>query len=393
MREYYAYRLFQRSNEYNVLFRGSKLFQQYCVDQYAKILQYKLNWINNNQDEIRAELYSGLVDALDEGDLDNAGKKKILPASHYYSPRWYSERYLDACAIVRKYRKPDLFITFTCNAAWKEIQDELLPGEKAHDRPELTARVFNFKLKELLKDLLKDQVFGRVIAYMYTIEFQKRGLPHAHILLILAHKDKLHGAKDYDKIVCAELPDPEKEPDLFRLVTTFMIHNPCGRHTNQPCMKNGCCKANYPKDFQSYTQSNDDGYPLYQRRQTTQGGFAFKKKKHKDHVIIDNRWVVPYNPYLLEKYEAHINVEVCCSVLAIKYLYKYIYKGHDKATITLSINKIDEVQSYIDSLYISGNEACWKILVFKMHGRKPNVEPLAVHLPNGRNVYFGDKPS
>ena len=47
---------------------------------------------------------------------------------------------------------------------------------------------------------------------------------------------------------------------------------------------------------------------------------------------LDNRWVVPYNPYLLKKYNAHINVEACTSPKSVKYLYKYIYKGHDMVT-------------------------------------------------------------
>ncbi|GBC03413.1 hypothetical protein RclHR1_05100009 [Rhizophagus clarus] len=53
---------------------------------------------------------------------------------------------------------------------------------------------------------------------------------------------------------------------------------------------------------------------------------------------LDNRWIVPYNINLFTKYNAHINVEICNSILAIKYLYKHIYKGHDQATVTLSHN-------------------------------------------------------
>jgi hypothetical protein len=53
-------------------------------------------------------------------------------------------------------------------------------------------------------------------------------------------------------------------------------------------------------------------------------------------VGLDNRWVVPHNVYLLTKYDAHINVEVCNNICAVKYLSKYVYKGHDRATIEIS---------------------------------------------------------
>src|SRR5271156_1781984 len=94
--------------------------------------------------------------------------------------------YQDGIAIVRVFGKPDLFITITCNPKWPEIQNALLPGQTAQDRPELISRVFNMKLKAIFNDILKENIFGKVLAYLYTIEFQKRGLPHAHVLLILA---------------------------------------------------------------------------------------------------------------------------------------------------------------------------------------------------------------
>jgi hypothetical protein len=66
---------------------------------------------------------------------------------------------------------------------------------------------------------------------MYVVEFQKRGLPHAHILIIFADYNKMRGPHDYDGLVCAEIPDAEKEPALFKAVKQFNIHGPCGdRH-------------------------------------------------------------------------------------------------------------------------------------------------------------------
>jgi hypothetical protein len=64
---------------------------------------------------------------------------------------------------------------------------------------------------------------------MYTIEFQKRGLPHAHILLWLDSRDKLDSAEAIDYVICAELPDKKFFPKLYSAVCNLMIHGPCGR--------------------------------------------------------------------------------------------------------------------------------------------------------------------
>nr|KYP50064.1 hypothetical protein KK1_028219 [Cajanus cajan] len=100
-----------------------------------------------------------------------------------------------------------------------------------------------------------------------------------------------------------------------------MIHGPCGTlNPNSPCMKNGQCKKMYPKQFYQETRQGHDSYPQYRRR------FNHPVSVNRN-VTIDNRWVVPYNPWLLLKYNYHINVEVCSSIKSIKYLYKYVYKG------------------------------------------------------------------
>jgi hypothetical protein len=87
------------------------------------------------------------------------------------------EQYQDAMAIIRKYMKPDLFITMTCNSSWPEIRENLLPHQTAADRPDLCVRVFYLKLQALLCDLLKNHVLGQVLAYVWVVEFQMRGLP------------------------------------------------------------------------------------------------------------------------------------------------------------------------------------------------------------------------
>ena len=69
---------------------------------------------------------------------------------------------------------PDVLITMTCNPYWPEIEDALLPNQRADDRPELCDRVFRMKLKLLLKYLKERKPFGKLAAFMSVIEFQKR---------------------------------------------------------------------------------------------------------------------------------------------------------------------------------------------------------------------------
>ena len=68
----------------------------------------------------------------------------------------------------------------------------------------------------------------------------------------------------------------------------------------------------------------------YRRRSPKDGGRTVIKRVKGEDAIVDNSFVVPYNPFLSLHYKAHINVEVVYSVQAVKYLYKYITKGHDR---------------------------------------------------------------
>ena len=101
---------------------------------------------------------------------------------------------------------------------------------------------------------------------------------------------------------------------------------------------------------------------------------------------------MPYNPYLLRMFNCHINVEVCSSIKAVKYLYKYIYKGHDKASFNIdqpdNDGNIDEIKRYIDARWVTPPEAMWRIYGFNLCGSSPSVLQLQLHLPNMQRVTF-----
>ncbi|KAL6176715.1 hypothetical protein ACLB2K_053348 [Fragaria x ananassa] len=392
-RDYYAYILQIRPHHESILLRGGRLLQQYVVDNYVKIETQKLRWVRSNQDNLRCELYDGLCDLLNGGENNagNIGRRTILPSTFIGSPRDMNQRYQDAMALVQKYGKPDIFLTMTCNPNWEEIREELLSGQVAQDRPDLCTRIFRVKFEELKEDVIKKGVLGNVVAYVYVIEFQKRGLSHVHMLLILNDDDKLNNPDDYDKIVRAEIPSQDEEPTLYNAVLGHMIHGPCGVHKrNAPCMKSGSCKRGYPKSFSANTCQGNDSYPIYRRRDI-HSNTDFDDNVNRQ---VDNRWVVPYNPWLLTKYDCHVNVEVCCSIKSVKYLYKYVYKGPDRVTfgVRQEANE-DEVRNYVDARWVCAPEAIWKIFKFVMNRMYPSVERLQIHLPNRHNVVFNANES
>ncbi|XP_073152242.1 uncharacterized protein [Henckelia pumila] len=385
--DFYSYRLQIRTNCSAILLRGGRLLQQYVVDNYVKIETQRLRWIRTNQNNIRSELYQGLQDCLDGGENNagNVGRRIVLPSSFTGSPRDMYQRYQDAMALVQTYGKPDLFITMTCNPNWIEIKEQLLPGQSPQDRSDLITRVFRAKFEEFKKDIVERGVLGKVLSYSYVIEYQKRGLPHVHMLLIFEHVDKLHNPDDFDSVISAEIPTKINEPNLYDAVIRHMIHGPCGLLNPQsPCMRDGICKKKFPKSFASFTTRGNDSYPIYRRCEGT-----YDLISDNGQMMVDNGWVVPYNPFLLLKFDCHINVEVCGGVKCVKYIYKYIHKGPDRVALELRNGQnCDEIQQYVDGRWICAPEALWRIFSFEFSRMYPSVFRLQVHLPNQQSIRF-----
>ncbi|XP_071905593.1 uncharacterized protein [Coffea arabica] len=388
VREYYCYRFQIRDNDESMLLHALRLLQQFSVDGYVKIETSRLDFHRHRQNKIRSEALQGVLDSVSIGETaaSKVGRKVFLPASFIGGPRDMRRRYLDAMALVQKFGKPDIFLTMTCNPAWKEIQENLKYHEKPQNRPDLLARVFRAKFELLKAELLNKQIFGDVAACVYVIEFQKRGFPHAHLLLILKPGHKLLNPESYDKVVCAELPDKDRYPHLYSLVVKHMIHGPCGAMDKScPCMRDGICKNRYPKNFCAQTTHGEDTYPYYRRRDD---GKRVKVRR----FTLDNRWVVPYNPYLLALFDCHINMEICSTLKLVKYLYKYVFKGHDLVSFKIisceSPNDTDEIKDFQKGRWVSPPEAFWRIYEFKLNEMTPAVYTLQVHLPDQQFVSF-----
>ena len=382
MRQFYSSHLAIR-REFSLLHSSGRLFQEYAVVQAVKIQNNNLNWLRLNQPRLRLETYQGLSDHLKSkanrhlqqsasAEQVNLGKLVILPSTFVDSPRYLQQKYQDAIAMVREFGNPSLFITFTCNPNWKEITENIPNYQSKSDRFDQICRVFEAKRKEFTQEIVEGEIFGRVAAYSDTVEFQKRGLPHMHMALILDPAFKILTAEQIDRLICAEIPDPVKYPVLHAKVTQFMIHRPCGpSNPTASCMvpaKSGnqatVCSKGFPKEFAKETIVSQTSFSVYRRRSPEDGGFTCKIGSENRKTVVDNRFVVPYNPYLLQRFDAHINVEVVATMGCVKYLYKYLMKGPDSATLQIvateepnvSVMNYDEIHQFVSTRYMTPPE-------------------------------------
>ncbi|EPB68548.1 hypothetical protein ANCCEY_12360 [Ancylostoma ceylanicum] len=334
--DFYTGRIMIRDREPNHFLKCRQLFHQFIVDMYAKFESERPLYIRLNQRKLPEDDYIYLRDAeASDSDSTDVGRLVILPATFTGSPRHMHEYAQDAMLYVRTCGRPDLF---------------------------------KQKLTKLMDIITKSHIYGETRCWMYSVEWQKRGLLHSHI--IVWFKDKIHPTQIVT-IISTEIPNPEQDPGLFDIIFKNMIHLHCGPvNPNSPCMKDGKCTKHYPREFILETQRGNDGYPSFRRRRPGEGGFAARVKvrmnNQQTEIEVDKRWVVPYSPLLSKMFEAHINVEYCNSVKSNKYICKYVNKGSDMAVFCLRNENgvLDEILQYLMGRYISANEGVWHLLCF-----------------------------
>ncbi|KAL4564666.1 hypothetical protein LXL04_028734 [Taraxacum kok-saghyz] len=243
--------------------------KKYCINAGVLFLQVS-NVLKLNQKKIRSELYQGIVDCVNVGEVEpsKVGQRVILPASFIKGPRDMRRRFLDAMTLVQDDGKPDIFLTITCNPGWPEITDYLEPGQDAQDRPDLVSRVLRAKLEDLKDQLLIRHILGKVRAYVYVVEFQKRGLPHAHFLLIMRAEDNLKNPEQYDqKLVRFSDNDiitdiVDRERDKSSMLTAFFKIN----------IVDGVARKYLYKEFPTYFTWNPSKRCWNQRKKAAMRG-------------------------------------------------------------------------------------------------------------------------
>lgn len=279
-----------------------RLTNEYIVDMFSRSLECRLHYIRHNQHTVAhedAELM-GLPTVENTANI-------YLPSSFLGSNRWASEQIADSLAIAAQLGAPTFFVTMTCNKDWPEIQEKLRRGQSCSDIPIVVMRVFRRKLALLEKALKTMFPHARPLLYIIrSVEFQKRGLPHAHILIKFSADCSTPEA--IDAVISAEMPEDEADA---RLVRKFMVHNHtanyCQRENRQT--KEKYCRFSYPHALQDKTTIDHQGRVHYRRRKP------------------GDEYVVPHCLALLRAFECHINFEAASSSQLFQYIFKYIHKG------------------------------------------------------------------
>jgi hypothetical protein len=249
----------------------NRLGQYHLVDGLSRSIDYKLKWHDKNRELIFGikdnsydDYYTDINNEMSCNNIADVEAQKLLKkdinreeycnsnpsflaSSFHGGPRHLKQLATSALVMVTQLGDPTIFLTATCNPLWREIVEMLLPGQTAFDRPDITVRIFHDKLKFLLENLRNGHYFGnsRIVYELRVIEYQHRGLPHAHIVFKLSDtplRSDDSGCCDWiNQWICAELPDPIEDNKLYCVVTNHMLHK-CSNGVNGCIGKNGLCK-------------------------------------------------------------------------------------------------------------------------------------------------------
>ncbi|CAD5233144.1 unnamed protein product [Bursaphelenchus xylophilus] len=379
------------------------------------------------------------------------GKLTRLPPGHRYSRRYYQRQYSNCVGMAQTLGSPTFFITLTANSEWPDFLQ--ICGNKGVDPKnayDILNRVFRRKVVELMKRIApagsnQKGWFGKCNGYYMSLEFQKRGNPHVHMLLWTEHKEM--SAHVVDEFISARIPDPVVDAEVHDKVLRYMIHD-C-KETDLCRDKNGKCKRRYPQELAPETRIGP-GYVSYQRLER---GPDVSVPVHTGSKMIDgvqhvytDRHVVPTNKTLITWWDGHCNVEAVCTNGTPAYVIKYILKGNDKAIVqvisdfeTLEANKakekelekqrqeklgedqpfeeeeidperkkadekvygieihpktkkvdIHEPEHYLGANYLTPPEAHLRILSFGPVFVSHIVEQIGIHMPGDDHVYAAD---
>uniref|UniRef100_A0A914N5S4 ATP-dependent DNA helicase n=4 Tax=Meloidogyne TaxID=189290 RepID=A0A914N5S4_MELIC len=409
IRDYVKYRLAVRKQEdyHNIWNSGGGLSQKFALDYTARIDSDVADYLRRDDLDLRASLPEPALRWLardsNANSIADIGHCVMFRKEHPGTRPYFQDMFYDATTLMARSRKPEnasFMFTFTSNPRWPEIKRNMLrDNQKSVDRFDIISRVYEDKLREIHYLLNKKHIFGKILGYAESREFQKRiGGPHLHRVFctdIVATPDNI------SNLIWAHIPPEPPATDnspwanfmrkVRELLPFYQFHD-CGEH----CKKaNGKCKKDFPKPYSNITILHANKPAVYYRPSPDDGGETLKIKRGRAWITYDNTKVVPYNPLILVMFECHHNLEFAYGQTDnLKYALKYPFKGSSFSYVRSEVNgliTVDEPLHYARMIYRSPTEAYSRIMSFKYAFLSHIVIPLSIHLPDNQKIYFTSK--
>ncbi|GES90273.1 Pif1-like helicase domain-containing protein [Rhizophagus clarus] len=292
-----------------------------------------------------------------------------LPTFIRTGDSYFHEKEHHVNAMINNYGLPQLFITLTMSEnKWKHLKNILLRTDN-HDtlpinRPFHCTHHFIHRLRSMKNNLWKDPELtncGKILHFFERIEFQNRGAAHIHGCLWTT---KSINNMIKDNVIKADLPDSEKEPELYKLVKTHQIHT-CDLRCGGPAAPGEVCKKGFSRPYSEYTYEDPNS-----------SRFIYKCTKEQD------RWIVPYHAPTLFIWNAHMNLQYVTTRGFARYMTKYIAKR--EPTHIFNIQEDDKYRQHIQGRRLGTMELMFLILGETICNSSVKVQYLVTDPPSTR---------
>jgi hypothetical protein len=298
-------------------------------------------------------------------------KTITLPSFIRTGETYFNEKLLHINAMMREYNLPSLFITLTAaETKWSHLKDILRSTDNKDtnptNRPFRTAQHFNHRKRELWNHLWKkpeNSNWGHLIHFFERVEFQNRGAPHTHTILWV---EKSITEMIEENLIRSDIPDPDLEPELYRLVISHQIHTCNPTKCGGPAPPGQVCKKKFPRPYSPITY-----YDAEQSR------YIYRCVNERD------RWVVPYHAPTLLIWNAHMNIQYVSSKNLGKYLTKYVLKS--EPTYVFNISEGDKYREHIVARRLSSIECMFLLLGETICNSSVQVKYLPTEPPTTRS--------
>ena len=420
IRDFYRYRfaIRQKDLDYHpILSCGGGLGQKFVLDIAARVDQQVADYLRKNVD-IRSTTAPNLLRYMIEQynnqqktlngkfvpkNVDDIGKVVLFNSKNPGKRAYWQRMFNDCTTILAKVYDPRyarFFITVTNNREWPEFCETIYKnGQMFTDRFDTWMRVWKLKMDEFHRELDEEHLFGEVLGFGESTEYQNRGGAHIHRVM---QSNVLSIPEVIEDYIWAHIPPlPDKDDDteiakMFRELRGLMklqLHS-CAEDFCGQLDHLGRCKKRFPEPFSNVTILYPDRPAQYYRPSPDNNGETITISRGTKTQTFDNRWVIPYNPYVLMKYRVHHDILFAYGSKAnIKYAMKYPFKGPGFAYLECKEVggkvDVDEPAQYAKMNFRAATEAYGTRIQSIPYARTSHhVVSLDIHLPGEQKVYF-----